>query len=193
MEGHFSRTSWPWTGAAAHEHPDPQPSLREPPGLRARTWTSAPTAARERHAGRDERNHVHRSAARPAAGLHAMLRLLQRGRRWQPGRKQRDPTAAAAVQAARQGRQGCLHPPHLPQILPTPGNLPDGAGGSRWAKQGLGWWKIRVGREASTEERQLNTKRKRKIHIHIHKENLIKWENQGTLELLTFRTFRDEL
>ena len=30
-------------------------------------------------------------------------------------------------------------------------------------------------------------------YVYIYKENLIKWENQGTLELLRFRTFRDEL
>ena len=101
--------------------------------------------------------------------------------------------AAAAVRAARQGRQGCLHPPHLPQILPTLGTCQMGQGGPGGPSRGWDGGKYGWGGEVSTEERQLNTKRKRKIYIHIHKENLIKWENQGTLELLTFRTFRDEL
>lgn len=83
------------------------------------------------------------------------------------GEETAGPTAAA-VQAARQGRQGCLHPPHLPQI-PPPWEPARWAGGPRWPAR-LGWWKIRVGREVSTEERQLNTKRKRKyIYIYIKK------------------------
>ena len=92
------------------------------------------------------------------------------------GEETAGPTAAAAaVQAARQGRQGCLHPPHLPQTThclnrytPHPGNLPEWAGGPGGPSRGWDGGRYGWGGEVSTEERQLNAKKKRKIYIHIY-------------------------
>lgn len=97
--------------------------------------------------------------------------------------------AAAAAQAAgeetpepavaRPGQQGCLDPPHLPQITrclnritPHPPLTPEPAGlgrGSRWATQGPGWQKIRVGREDIHKGATADAKKKRKyIYIYIY-------------------------
>ena len=84
-------------------------SLREPPGLGCEP-DQHQRQQQYWHVRRDKRNHVHRSAVRPAAGLHATLRSQQRWRRQQPGRKQRD----------QQQQQLCRQPGRASRDVCTP-------------------------------------------------------------------------
>ena len=54
--------------------------------------------------------------------------------------------SSSSCAGSQAGPAGMSAPPTATSNTLHPGNLPDWAGGSRWAKQGVGWWKILVGR-----------------------------------------------